>query len=157
MTLQLSVLLPKKKEKIPTRKKFRDWLQQTLQHLTKTHPDQSVELSIRIVDKEESARLNEHYRHKKGPTNVLSFTYPNIPGEKKIFGDLAICAEIVIAEANEQHKTLEAHWAHLTIHGILHVFGFDHEDKVDARIMETLEIKILRELGYSNPYSNQQE
>lgn len=112
-----------------------------------------AELAIRIVDEAESAALNAQYRHKDTPTNVLSFP-SGLPEncEPPILGDLAICAAVVEREAGEQHKTLEAHWAHMVIHGTLHLLGFDHVDDADADIMEAREIAIMKILGFANPY-----
>ena len=113
------------------------------------------EITIRIVNLEEITHLNETYRHKKEPTNVLSFpsSLPIVVAEKtKILGDIAICAEIVNQEAKEQHKSQEAHWAHMVVHGILHLLGFDHVQPDQALEMETKEIKIIKSFGYPNPY-----
>lgn len=112
-----------------------------------------AELAIRIVDETESAALNAQYRQKDAATNVLSFP-SDLPEdcEPPILGDLAICAAVVAREAHEQHKTLAAHWAHMVIHGSLHLLGFDHIDDADAEVMETREIAILHELGFANPY-----
>ncbi|MDE1461846.1 rRNA maturation RNase YbeY [Spartinivicinus poritis] len=112
-----------------------------------------AELSIRVVDETESAELNFAYRQKHGPTNVLSFP-AELPEavELPLLGDLAICAPVVFREAAEQNKSLEAHWAHMVIHGTLHLLGFDHINDKDAEIMESLETKILMELDYPNPY-----
>lgn len=108
------------------------------------------EITIRIVSIDESAMLNETYRHKIGPTNVLSFPY-DAPDEL-FSGDLAICADKVKQEAVEQEKSLEAHWAHLIIHGVLHLLGYDHEIDTEAEEMEALEIMLMKQLNYTNPY-----
>jgi probable rRNA maturation factor len=112
-----------------------------------------MELTIRIVDELESAELNEMYRNKKSATNVLAFPFEvdeNV--ELKILGDLVICSQIVAAEALQQSKTKIEHWAHLIIHGVLHLQGYDHLSPAPAEEMENLEIKILDTLGYQNPY-----
>jgi probable rRNA maturation factor len=111
------------------------------------------ELVIRVVGIEESSALNQQYRKKKGPTNVLSFSY----GKSDVvplgtFGDLIICAPVVEKEAVEQKKPLDAHWAHMIVHGVLHLVGYDHVAEVDAREMEVLEQAILAGMGFSNPY-----
>jgi len=112
-----------------------------------------AELSIRIVDEAESAELNSHYRGKQGPTNVLSFLAELPAGVPvPLLGDLVICAPLVVREAREQGKPAEAHWAHLVVHGCLHLLGFDHEDEAEAVEMESLERAILAGLGYADPY-----
>jgi probable rRNA maturation factor len=111
------------------------------------------EVNIRLISKKESAELNCSYRHKKGPTNILSFPFEPPPGVSSLFlGDLVICAPLVNQEAKQQSKTRLAHWAHLVIHGCLHLIGYDHMDNKDALKMETLEIQLLEDLGYENPY-----
>lgn len=113
------------------------------------------EMTIRIVDVNESQTLNNTYRGKDKPTNVLSFP-ADLPSEVNIplLGDLVICAQIVSDEANSQNKTTNAHWAHMVIHGTLHLLGYDHETDDDAHIMESLEISLLNSLGFSNPYAD---
>ena len=110
-------------------------------------------LNINIVDKTESADLNKNFRQKEGPTNILSFTYPVVPGvQQTLLGDLVICAEIVMSEAIAQQISEEAHWAHLTVHGMLHLQGYDHENEDQALAMEAVETHIMRKLGYTDPY-----
>jgi probable rRNA maturation factor len=114
---------------------------------------ENAELTIRIVDEDEGTQLNEQWRKSQGPTNVLSFTYegePKIP--PGLLGDIVVCAPVVAREAKEQNKNINAHWAHMVIHGVLHLNGFDHIKPEDADRMENLEIKILEELNYNNPY-----
>ncbi|MEZ0121149.1 MAG: rRNA maturation RNase YbeY [Candidatus Reddybacter sp.] len=112
-----------------------------------------AEISVRIVSAAESAELNLRYRGKEGPTNVLSFL-ADIPDfvESDLLGDIVICATIVRKEANEQHKTLEAHWAHMLVHGTLHLLGHDHIDETEAETMEALETTILDKLNFPPPY-----
>ena len=113
------------------------------------------ELTVRIVGAQESAVLNGKYRDKRGPTNVLAFPSdaPNLPcAELLPLGDLVICAELVAREAAEQGKALEAHWAHIVIHGTLHLLGYDHETESAARRMEQRERELLAQLGFSDPY-----
>jgi probable rRNA maturation factor len=141
---------------LPTATDFRHWTQATLTALAaagdKLVPAQT-ELCIRVVDEAESAQLNENYRHKPGATNVLSFPVDSIQGTAiNLLGDLAICAPLVIREAGEQDKAVQAHWAHLTVHGVLHLKGYDHEESAAAERMENLEIRILDSLGFGNPY-----
>jgi len=112
-----------------------------------------VELTVRIVDEAEMAELNARYRHKTGPTNILSFPFEAPPGvELNLLGDLVIAAPVVQREAREQGKTETAHWAHMVVHGTLHLLGYDHLKPAEAEDMEALEINILHELGFSNPY-----
>lgn len=112
-----------------------------------------AELSIRIVDEDEARELNCRYRHKDAPTNVLSFP-AQLPAavQSNLLGDLVLCAPLVAREAAEQGKILEAHWAHLAIHGTLHLLGYGHETSSQAADMESLETSILAALGYPDPY-----
>jgi probable rRNA maturation factor len=123
------------------------------------------ELGVRVVGPIESRRLNAHYRGRDKPTNVLSFPAAELPmGPSKApeatfdnrtiwpLGDLVICPSVLRAEAREQHKSLRAHWAHLVVHGALHLVGYDHEDPADANRMERREVSVLRRLGFPNPY-----
>ena len=112
-----------------------------------------AELTVRIVADEEIQELNRNYRHKDKPTNVLSFPFEKIDGiELPLLGDIVICAAVVAREAQQQHKPLLNHWAHMVVHGVLHLLGYDHIDEVEAEEMETLEIKVLQGLGINNPY-----
>jgi probable rRNA maturation factor len=111
------------------------------------------ELGVRVVGSAESRRLNARYRGKDKPTNVLSFPPGPLPGgDLRPLGDLVICAQVVRSEAREQRKPLEAHWAHLVVHGALHLIGYDHEREAEAKRMERREIAVLRRLGFANPY-----
>jgi len=114
---------------------------------------EEAELTIRLVENDESASLNKQYRNKQGPTNVLSFPF-EAPADVPLplLGDLIICAPLVAQEAQEQGKTVRAHWAHLVVHGVLHLRGYDHIDDSDAREMEDLERKIMAYLGFDDPY-----
>ena len=110
-------------------------------------------LSVRIVGEARSRRLNARYRRKDKPTNVLSFAGAGLaPDGRFLLGELVICAPVVAREARAQRKTLASHWAHLTVHGVLHLQGFDHERASDAVKMEAREIQILDRLGFSDPY-----
>ena len=113
----------------------------------------SVSLSVKIVSTDESQQLNLDYRDKDKPTNVLSFP-SDIPDfiDDTAVGDLAICADVVAVEAKTQQKPVVAHWAHMVVHGTLHLLGYDHIEDEDAQAMESLEITILQALGYADPY-----
>lgn len=132
----------------PTKSQFQQWAESALMT-----PSKASEVTIRIVTPSESETLNKTYRHKNGPTNVLSFSYRGLPGENSsLLGDLVICAELVQKEAQAEKKNLIAHWAHLTVHGMLHLQGYDHVNSKEAEQMEQLEIKILNQLHFENPY-----
>ena len=114
------------------------------------------EMGVRVVGPAESRRLNSRYRGKDQPTNVLSFPVAPLPGTPasaaRPLGDLVICPQVLRTEAREQRKTLRAHWAHLVVHGVLHLIGYDHEREAEASRMEQREISVLRRLGFANPY-----
>ena len=112
----------------------------------------SIEMTLRIVAIPEMTKLNQTYRNKKGPTNVLAFPHEKIKSTERFLGDIVICADVVAAEAASQQKTYQAHFAHMVVHGTLHLLGFDHVIEKDAIKMEKKEIKILQQLGFSNPY-----
>ncbi|KPK12530.1 MAG: hypothetical protein AMJ68_01210 [Acidithiobacillales bacterium SG8_45] len=116
--------------------------------------DANVSVTIRVVDEVEMTELNQQYRHKPGATNVLSFPFENPPGvETDILGDIVVCAPVVEREAREQDKTLMSHWAHMVVHGVLHLQGYDHETDKQAAEMEQLETGILTGLGFPAPYA----
>ncbi|WP_171022326.1 rRNA maturation RNase YbeY [Thalassotalea litorea] len=124
------------------------WVDTALAHYQK-----DSELTVRIVELEESQQLNREYRDKDKPTNVLSFPFEVPEGiEMNLLGDLVVCAAVVEQEAREQSKTLHAHWAHMIIHGCLHLLGYDHIREEDADEMEALEVKLLASLTIDNPY-----
>ena len=120
----------------------------------------SSEITIRIVDEKEIMALNKRYRRQNKPTNVLSFPF-EMPKEIEVddifLGDIVICAAVVNQEAKEQHKTQEAHWAHMIVHGIFHLLGYDHETDHDAMIMEKLETDVMITLGFNDPYQIAEE
>lgn len=148
MSIKIHLQIVTKEKKLPTKTDFKRWLKPILQ--TCKNP---TEITIRIVDEAEMQALNNYYRGKNKPTNILSFPFIVPAGiDTDMLGDLVICAPLVKQEAKEQNKTLNSHWAHLTIHGILHLLGYDHDNKKDAKTMEDLEIKYLAELGLGNPY-----
>jgi probable rRNA maturation factor len=135
---------------VPAAKDIRHWIAAALTgHTTR----EQVEITVRLVDDAEMAQLNETYRGKKGATNVLSFP-ADLPPELDLplLGDIVICAPVVAAEAAQQGKSASAHWAHMTIHGTLHLLGYDHIEEDDATTMEALESAILGQLNYSCPY-----
>lgn len=133
---------------LPKNKQLQEWVKAAL-----CERDSNTELTIRIVDEEEGRDLNERWRHSSGPTNVLSFPFEDEGNyAPELLGDIIICAPVIEREAQQQHKKSEAHWAHMVIHGTLHLLGYDHEKESDATVMEKLEIKILQELGFQNPY-----
>ena len=135
-------------DKLPTESQFQHWIDTTLNHLNQSSTHHR-ELTLRIVSIDESAALNSTYRHKTGPTNVLSFGYDET---SILLGDIVICADKVISEAQNQQKSIEAHWAHLTIHGLLHLLGYDHEEESEALHMESIETDVMTSLGYAPPY-----
>lgn len=135
----------------PGEQQFQHWVDAVL-----TDPDVDSEIVVRLVDEAESAELNTRYRHKSGATNILSFPFeaPN-DIEMDLLGDLVICVPVIIREAREQSKLPEHHWAHITIHGVLHLLGYDHVHDQDAQEMEALEIAILNTLNIANPYQEE--
>ena len=148
--LNLSVQYAVPTAGLPTRPAFRRWVKAALAL--------PAELSLRLVDEAEGRALNRDYRGKDYATNVLSFAYGEMvdaAGGTRLGGDVVLCAPVVAAEAQAQGKPLEAHYAHLTVHGVLHLQGFDHENEHDAAIMEQRETDILKALGYDDPYRSE--
>lgn len=132
----------------PSEEQFQQWVDAAL-----AGREEDAEITIRLVDEAESAELNQQYRHKQGPTNILSFPFEAPDGmELDLLGDLVICVPIVLQEAMQQRKQVMHHWAHITIHGVLHLLGYDHIEDSDAEQMEALEIEILNKLNIANPY-----
>jgi probable rRNA maturation factor len=133
----------------PSAQKLRRWLRAAFK-------EHAGEITLRIVDEAEAAELNRKYRGRAGPTNVLSFRADELPPmvelDPKPLGDLVICASVVEQEAAAQGKSLDAHWAHMLVHGALHLLGHDHESAVEAEAMEQRERVLLAELGFSDPY-----
>jgi probable rRNA maturation factor len=148
MAITLDLQLASTADNLPSEAQVQQWLDAAIL------PFQAeAEVTVRIVDTAESQQLNFDYRSKDKPTNVLSFPFQCPPGiELPLLGDLVICAPVVAAEAAEQHKSLQAHWAHMVIHGCLHLLGFDHINDDDAEQMEAEEVTILQQLGINNPY-----
>ncbi len=137
-------------EPVPDEDDIRRWISATL---ATQPPRDDTEISLRLVDTDEMTTLNETYRGKPGPTNVLSFPADLPPGiDLPLLGDIVICAPVVRAEAAEQDKPLAAHWAHMAVHGTLHLLGYDHEHDAEAAAMEALETRILNSLNFDCPY-----
>ena len=136
-------------QRLPSEQDFQQWAEAAVG----SHRDEA-EISLRIVDTEEGAELNQQWRQKQGPTNVLSFP-SELPAELELplLGDLVVCAPVVEREAGEQKKSLQAHWAHMIIHGTLHLLGYDHIDDSEAEAMEALETEIVKSLGFPDPYA----
>lgn len=141
----------------PTAARMQPWVEAALDAADHQEP---VALTIRFVDEEEGLSLNQQYRHKKYATNVLSFPYdePDLPedmagsDEPAYLGDLVICMPVVLSEAASQHKLPATHTAHLVVHGVLHLLGYDHETDVEAERMEQIEVNAMQQLGFENPY-----
>lgn len=135
-------------EGLPTENDFQQWLEAVLPQF-----QEESEVTIRIVDEAESQALNLTYRSKDKSTNVLSFPFEAPPGmELPLLGDLVICRQVVEKEALEQNKALNAHWAHMVVHGSLHLLGYDHIVDEEAEEMEAIEIEIMQSLGHPDPY-----
>jgi probable rRNA maturation factor len=146
LDVAVSYGLPRKG--LPAAASFRKWVAAALEGRILR-----ADLALRIVDEREGKCLNHHYRGKPNPTNVLSFPAELPEGVKlPLLGDIVLCAPVIAREAREQHKPLGAHYAHLTVHGVLHLLGFDHDDERDAEAMETIERNILAGLGLPDPY-----
>ena len=151
MTLELDLQIALDMPGLPAESEFRRWAEAALAGAD--YP-KDAELTLRIVNEAEITALNESYRHKQGPTNVLSFPAEAPPEvESALLGDIVICAPVLLREAIAQEKPPAAHWAHLVAHGVLHLPGYDH-DEAQAEAMESLEIRILAGLGYSDPYGD---
>jgi probable rRNA maturation factor len=140
-SLSLSVQYATSEQPIPTRSQLRKWVKATIRVDT--------EATIRLVDEDEGRLLNHTYRGKDYATNVLTFP---LTEEPHLMGDIVICVPVVIKEANVQNKSIEAHFAHLTIHGTLHLHGYDHLTEPQAGLMEAIEVTTMTKLGYPNPY-----
>ena len=136
---------------LPARSECMAWAEAALRFAGR--PPRAWELSVMIVDRAEMADLNQRFRGKSGPTNVLSFPYEPLPGvELPMLGDIVICAPVVAEEARERGGPEPDHWAHMLIHGVLHLCGHDHLEASQAAVMESLETRILASLGFPDPY-----
>lgn len=151
--IELDLQVASSASNLPSHADFSTWCSLALRQ--RSNPS---ELTIRLVDAEEGLELNSTWRGKDYPTNVLSFA-ADIPDgllDIPLLGDLVICVPVVVQEATEQNKPLTAHWAHLVIHGCLHLLGYDHTDETEAEEMEDLERQFLAEIGFPDPYSDNQ-
>jgi probable rRNA maturation factor len=154
--VELDVSFAARRPWVPSPRRLNRWAGAALtasSALAASPAPKSLQLSVRIVGSARSRSLNARYRHKNKPTNVLSFAGAGSAPDGRFFlGELVICAPVVALEARMQEKTLEAHWAHMIVHGVLHLLGFDHERRAEAVKMTAREIQILDRLGFSNPY-----
>lgn len=152
ITLDLQIAV-ENEQNLPPYKDILLWLNSTL---AKFQPN--AEVTVRVVDELESQELNRDYRGKDKPTNVLSFPFEAPPGiDIDLLGDLIICKQVVEREAIEQNKPLISHWAHMVVHGCLHLLGYDHIEDQEAEEMESLETEIMKSMGYSDPYILEKE
>jgi len=146
---ELSIAIATRAHWTPGIRQFQHWIQAALPRRLAR-----ASISIRVVGNAASCTLNSRYRGRHQPTNVLSFAgRGRLPDGEYWLGDLVICAPVVAREARRQHKSLKAHWAHMTVHGVLHLLGMDHVQASEARKMELKEIQILDRLGFSDPYA----
>ena len=141
-SLRLAVQYATASKAVPAAARFRKWVQAALRS--------DAEITVRLVGTKEGRELNRAYRGKDYATNVLTFVLRDSPPYE---GDLALCAPVVAREAREQGKELTAHYAHLTVHGVLHIQGYAHDSEPDANRMERLETRIMKQLGYPDPYA----
>ena len=149
-TVDLHVQYAVPRKGLPGPASFRRWAEAAL---AGRRP--GTEVTVRLVDGAEGAALNQRYRGKAGPTNVLSFPFEAPPGvDLPLLGDLVICVPVVAEEALAQGKPPAAHWAHLVVHGILHLLGYDHRSGSEATEMERIEVEVLRRLGFDDPYGD---
>ena len=145
-------------EGLPTLEQFTHWVETALSFEAQTEDFPETEMTIRIVDEEESQTLNREYRGKDYPTNVLSFPFEVPEGiDLPLLGDLVICRQVMEREAREQQISLASHWAHLAVHGTLHLLGYDHIEEAEAEEMEGLETQIMQKLGFEDPYLSEKE
>ncbi|MAT95057.1 MAG: rRNA maturation RNase YbeY [Halioglobus sp.] len=148
------------REPVPAEDDLRGWVAAAVDGAPRLRgkqpdPGADMEIAVRLVDSQEMTRLNSAYRGANGPTNVLSFP-AELPPELRqpLLGDIVICAPVVRAQARQQGKALQAHWAHMAVHGTLHLLGYDHIEEADATVMESLETTILGRLDFDCPYGD---
>ncbi len=157
MTVDLQLALDEESvENVPDTKQIQQWATVAFDAGRQEEID-GLQITVRIVEEKEICQLNENFRHKVGATNVLSFPFIpplGIPADETFnsLGDLVVCATVVNKEAKDQYKENIAHWVHMIVHGTLHLLGYDHQDNEEAFEMESLEIRIMSELGYPDPY-----
>jgi probable rRNA maturation factor len=154
MTAQVDIQIAVDDESVPSSDDIAIWINRAMQAAGRR---EDADVSVRVVNANEMQQLNSEFREQDKPTNVLSFPAGDIeglPSDADVpLGDIVVCAEVVRSEAKEQGKTDKAHWAHIVVHGTLHLLGFDHENDSDAATMEGLEVKILTDNGIANPYT----
>ena len=155
MKLNIDIQVASSGESLPDASRIERWVRAVFEHKDLRHQHEA-ELSIRIVDADEGHQLNRQYRGKDKPTNVLSFPADLPEGiDLPLIGDIVVCAPVVAQEAQEQDKTLESHWAHMIVHGTLHLLGYDHVNESDAQVMETTESDIITSMNYPSPYEQE--
>lgn len=138
---------------LPVEQQVKNWVEATLQSLDITSLGNEVQLTVRVVGKAEMIQLNSRFRDKQSVTNVLSFPFEPPEGVSlPLLGDVVVCAAVVSEEARQQSKRDEQHWAHMVIHGVLHLLGYDHVEENDALCMESVETTVLSKLGFADPY-----
>jgi probable rRNA maturation factor len=154
MSIEINIQYASNINNLPKEELIKKWVDSSLNGYI-----EDAELTIRIVDETEGTQLNEKWRNAQGPTNVLSFPYSELSelneNTQNIQGDIVVCAPVIMREAAEQRKSVDAHWAHMIVHGILHLLGYDHNNENDAKEMESLEATILRKLDFPDPYISQ--
>lgn len=147
---RVAIQFPASRRERPSPRRLRGWAEAVLARL-----GSDGEVLLRIVEAGEGAELNRLWRGREGPTNVLSFPLPAPRGVPiEVLGDIVVCAPVVDREAVEQGKPRDAHWAHMVVHGLLHLFGHDHQRPAETARMEQLEIELLGQLGYRDPYQD---
>ena len=150
MTAKINVAYVSNALQLPTEVTIAHWAQAALEGY-----ERDVEIGVRIVDESEIIELNQRFRKKAEPTNVLSFPFEDPPGtQSDVLGDVVVCAPIVSSQAQIEGKPISAHWAHMVVHGIMHLRGYDHKSAEEADAMEHMETRILESLGYPDPYTS---
>jgi probable rRNA maturation factor len=149
MDVQVEVQYAVPRRGLPSAKALRVWVRAAAEGRC-----EQAQVTVRVVGRDEGAQLNAHYRGGSGPTNVLSFSLDAVPGaDPPWLGDLVLCAPVVEHEAREQGQSARQHWAHLVVHGMLHLLGYDHQSAEEARHMEAIECEVLNRLGHPDPYA----